>query len=437
MKKFKRVSRWKSISSFLLLCVLAVVLVFADKIEYFVGYKKDLDSHQITIDKINQANYAVSYIDVGQGNSSLIEFPDGKNLLIDGGDIEFGETVDEFLKSRNVESIDYMVATHADSDHVGGLNYILDKYEVKNIYRPFQIAYDDDNERPCDDEDLAEIYNYYINKTNNKSKISKITSGVYQTFVSKIYSETYEDLEGTKPSTVTVFYDGLKITGKNYEVKFFAPLVREDEMDISYYSERTAGYVTMGFGASSEASNDNSAIFTVTCFGDKYLFVGDASFSSSNESKSEFSEYEFLNSLTTDEKFELSEVDVLLAGHHGSKYSTSNELLDLINPRFVVISVGKNSYGHPEEETLERIAKSDNLEDDYLLRTDQNGDIIFSRVDDKLMYYLERQGTEEKLRISFRVLCVIITFSLIAIIFSIREKNKRNHKANFIDSFSK
>lgn len=424
MKKFKSIPSWKIILSALLICILVVVLIFADELETLIGYKKTLESHQTTISEINLANYAVSYIDVGQGNSSFVEFPDGKNLLIDGGDIEFGESVEEFLKSRKVETIDYMIATHADSDHVGGLNYILDRYEVKNIFRPFQIAYDDDNEKPCEDEDLAEIYNDYVDRTNNKSKICKISSGVYKTFISKIYAETYESEEGTKLSNVTVFYDGLKITGKNYEVEFFAPLVRDEEMDISDYSERTQGFVTMGFGSGSDASNDNSAIFTVTCYDDKYLFVGDSRFSSSNEDKAEFSEYEFLNSLTNDEKFDLSEIDVFLIGHHGSKYSTSNELLELINPRFIVISVGRNSHGHPEEDTLDRIAKCDSLEDDYLLRTDQNGDIIFSNIDGELMYYLERQGTEEKLQISFRILCIFITFSVIAVIFSIRDKKQ-------------
>lgn len=429
MKKDKKISKWKIILSLVLLCALIVTLIFADKIEVLIGYKKILESHQTTIDKINLANYSVSYIDVGQGNSAFIELPDGKNVLIDGGDTEYGEVVGEFLKERNANKIDYMIATHADSDHIGGLNYILDNYEVENIYRPFQIAYDKVNERPYDEEDLAEVYNEYNENTKNRSKICKISTSVYHNFITKIYAETYESDFGTELSKITVFYDGLKIIGRNYEIEFFAPLVREEEMDLSEKSLRTSGFVTMGFGAGSDASNDNSAIFTVTCFDDKYLFVGDASFSSSNEDKKEFSEYEFLNSLTDDEKIELSDVDVFLIGHHGSKYSTSKELLSLINPRFVVVSVGLNSHGHPEEEVLDRIAKCDNLEDDYLLRTDHNGDIIFSNIDGELMYYLDRQGTEDKLQLSFRILCIFITFSAIAIIFSIKDKKQTKSRS--------
>ena len=55
---------------------------------------------------------------------------------------------------------------------------------------------------------------------------------------------------------------------------------------------------------------------------------------------------------------QLSAVDILVAGHHGSKYSTSRVLLDTVCPKAVVISVGQNSYGHPSPETLERIAAS-------------------------------------------------------------------------------
>lgn len=66
---------------------------------------------------------------------------------------------------------------------------------------------------------------------------------------------------------------------------------------------------------------------------------------------------------------QLSAVDILVAGHHGSKYSTSRVLLDTVRPKAVVISVGQNSYGHPSPETLERIAASGAA----VYRTDQSG----------------------------------------------------------------
>ena len=69
--------------------------------------------------------------------------------------------------------------------------------------------------------------------------------------------------------------------------------------------------------------------------------------------------------------FSPATADLLVAGHHGSKYSTSSLLLRHIAPQAVLISVGENSYGHPTQETLERIdaAGAD------VLRTDQLGTI--------------------------------------------------------------
>ena len=71
----------------------------------------------------------------------------------------------------------------------------------------------------------------------------------------------------------------------------------------------------------------------------------------------------------------LPDVDVLIAGHHGSKYSTSQALLDAIRPEIVLISVGENSYGHPSEEVLTRLAEFGCT----VYRTDLCGTIIYRR----------------------------------------------------------
>ena len=73
---------------------------------------------------------------------------------------------------------------------------------------------------------------------------------------------------------------------------------------------------------------------------------------------------------------ELPELELLIVGHHGSKYSTCEELLAVTTPEYAFISVGEgNSYGHPTQEVLERLAKYGCI----VYRTDQNGTIIFRR----------------------------------------------------------
>ena len=75
------------------------------------------------------------------------------------------------------------------------------------------------------------------------------------------------------------------------------------------------------------------------------------------------------------ERYPLPKVDVLIAGHHGSKYATSYELLEAIHPEIVVISVGENSYGHPAREVLDRLAEYSCT----VYRTDFHGSVLLRR----------------------------------------------------------
>jgi competence protein ComEC len=72
---------------------------------------------------------------------------------------------------------------------------------------------------------------------------------------------------------------------------------------------------------------------------------------------------------------QIPNVDILVAGHHGSKHSTSAQLLNATMPKIVVISVGENFYGHPAQEVLDRIAVTGAA----IYRTDLHGNIILRR----------------------------------------------------------
>ena len=103
--------------------------------------------------------------------------------------------------------------------------------------------------------------------------------------------------------------------------------------------------------------NDNSNVIYTEVDGYKFMFMVDASSTT---------EKEILD------KYNLSEIDVLKVGHHGSKTNSSIKFINKINPKYSIISVGKNNrYGHPNKEVL------DNLEDSKLYRTEQNGSIMF------------------------------------------------------------
>ena len=76
-------------------------------------------------------------------------------------------------------------------------------------------------------------------------------------------------------------------------------------------------------------------------------------------------EYEILK------EYNINNIDILKVGHHGSKTSSSKEFISVTNPKYTIISVGKNKYGHPNKEVLKILSNS------KIYRTDKNGSIIF------------------------------------------------------------
>ncbi|MEK4387326.1 MBL fold metallo-hydrolase [Solibacillus sp. FSL W7-1464] len=76
---------------------------------------------------------AVHFIDVGQGDSIFIEAPNGKTMLIDGGVKGAGKEVVAYLKAQGVNRLDYVVATHPDADHIGGLISVLNSISIKEF----------------------------------------------------------------------------------------------------------------------------------------------------------------------------------------------------------------------------------------------------------------------------------------------------------------
>ena len=81
------------------------------------------------------SNVKVHFINVGQGDSILIQTPN-ENVLIDGGGKGKGDEVVAYLKKQKVKTLNAVVSTHPDADHVGGLAYIIKNMKVKAVYAP-------------------------------------------------------------------------------------------------------------------------------------------------------------------------------------------------------------------------------------------------------------------------------------------------------------
>ena len=86
-------------------------------------------------------NLTVTFIDVGQGDASLVKLPNGKHMLIDGGDLKPGMDAGEryvtpFLKYSGISRIEYLVGTHAHSDHIGGFFSVMDHFKIDTLVLP-------------------------------------------------------------------------------------------------------------------------------------------------------------------------------------------------------------------------------------------------------------------------------------------------------------
>lgn len=83
----------------------------------------------------NTSELKVHYINVGQGDSILIQTKN-ENILIDAGTRKDSHSVIDYLKKQNIKKLDYVIATHPHEDHIGGMPKVIDEFEIKNFYAP-------------------------------------------------------------------------------------------------------------------------------------------------------------------------------------------------------------------------------------------------------------------------------------------------------------
>jgi competence protein ComEC len=158
---------------------------------------------------------AVTYLDVGQGDSSVIEPTDGKTMVVDTG--RTGRETASFLKYRGKKTIDALILSHVHSDHTGGLDYLIKRFKVKELWDNGRLIFPENF--------LANIKYRRLNRGD------MIEGKGYSIYVFHPYPEFYtmygnENVEADNDSLV------LKIEGKNESFLFTGDIEEEAEEDI-------------------------------------------------------------------------------------------------------------------------------------------------------------------------------------------------------------
>lgn len=96
----------------------------------------DFSAISISEQQLSGDLLSVHYLDVGQGDSIFIEFPDNRCMLIDASISSYEEIIAESITQLGYTKIDYVVATHPHADHIGGMKHILETFEIGCIYMP-------------------------------------------------------------------------------------------------------------------------------------------------------------------------------------------------------------------------------------------------------------------------------------------------------------
>lgn len=273
----------------------------------------------------------VAFLDVGQGDAILIRTPANRTVLVDGGGTVRFHRPDEtwrlgrepyevgkdllvpLLMKRGVRQIDWMIVSHGDADHVGGLAAVAARLPTKAI----------------------------------------------------LFNGTLPAGSAAEPLFRTALAKGVPL----YPVGAGQSLVVDRHTRLDFLFPETGGPVHV-----SSDQNARSVVFVLTMQGRRFLFTGDMDAGAEREAirllrlagKNPAAGEDQENGQAA------HPVDVLKVAHHGSKSSTSELWLNRWKPGLAVISAGVNNiYRHPSGEVLERLARHRIP----VLRTDRHGEI--------------------------------------------------------------
>lgn len=337
----------------------------------------------------------VTFLDVGQGDAILISLPNGGNVFIDGGSTSskniYEKVIEPFLKYKGVRRLDFLFLTHSDADHENGWAQALSgNAYIPDIYNLVLNGSDYSKYLELRERALKYGASEYGALKYDTSEGDTSEGGISGCVTSKytgalawlnnaeadeinarmegiVDIDAVEDIEDIEDIATALADKDTEILCAEYGMEYvfgecsIVSLNEPGHSDANANVDRKAyktGFSKTGTG---ESENDNSIVLLLQYKGKSILFTGDMT------SKMEADVAEAVRYCGVDS------LSILKVGHHGSKYSSSEEFLASIMPQAAVIScAARNTYGHPHKETLQRLEDVGAL----VLRTDEGGAII-------------------------------------------------------------
>lgn len=288
----------------------------------------------------------VHYIDVGQGDCIYIAFPDGTDMLIDcgsqGGSSKYQTSALNCLKALNPDGkIDRVMATHSDQDHVSYLDEVFSEFQVGNVYMP--------NIRPKSGKSVKINGRDVMVDSLDESKLVMFRDE--DTIDTDSYAEFFIAALSEPNCNITLNIGKYEIRGQDYTFTFYC--LSQKEWDIRSLKDKKGH-------PDATQINAVSPIGILEYAGKKLVFTGD-----SNNSNEKY----------YCETYPYVDCDVLKVAHHGSRTSSSEEFLQHVTCEYAVISTSGESYGHPAQETLDRL-KANGIQ--KIHRTDKCGNVVLT-----------------------------------------------------------
>lgn len=356
-----------------IISIVAIVLVIAiaTAVVYF-AFPDTWDKIVSMIVKDNQhsglargdGELLVHMLDVGQGDCIYIQLPDGKDMVIDcanyNDDGEYEKKTFDYLdKYIEDDTVEYLMLTHCDSDHVYFMDELLERYQVEKLFMPNVLAVpgttSKDKKALQDQIDALDTSRF-----TDKDTVGTITYAEF--FIAALTEPDCEIVLNVDPDANT---NSIIIEETTYRLVFYCPTQE-------YYDD---------YGLNTaERKNAISPIGILEYNNRKIMLTGD-----SNE----------INEPLVMARTGKIDCDVLKVGHHGSETSTSNAFLDEYTFEYAIISCNSygNKFNHPRQATLDRL-KSHNIE---VYRTDSNGNIVVSvDKDGNLKITTQKESTQEQ-----------------------------------------